>query len=148
MSYLLFLDESGHDHRNTPHEVRGGIALKADKLWPFIKAMQALEETSFGTTLQKYGSEIKGCKLLAKDRFKWANQEPLLDDEARRKYARLFLEKGREKRRPIRIEFTAYGQACLNMASGIYQLVRGHDGVIFAAAIPITVEKPATFEAI
>ena len=29
MSWLLFLDESGHDHRNMPYEVRGGIALHA-----------------------------------------------------------------------------------------------------------------------
>ncbi len=27
MSWLLFLDESGHDHRQLPYEVRGGIAL-------------------------------------------------------------------------------------------------------------------------
>jgi hypothetical protein len=27
MSWLLFLDESGHDHKNTPYEVRGGFAI-------------------------------------------------------------------------------------------------------------------------
>ena len=26
MSYLLFLDESGHDHRTMPYEVRGGVS--------------------------------------------------------------------------------------------------------------------------
>lgn len=26
MSWLLFLDESGHDHKQIPYEVRGGIA--------------------------------------------------------------------------------------------------------------------------
>ena len=30
MSWLLFLDESGHDHKSMPYEVRGGIALHAD----------------------------------------------------------------------------------------------------------------------
>ena len=31
MSYLLFLDESGHDHRTMPYEVRGGVALHASE---------------------------------------------------------------------------------------------------------------------
>jgi hypothetical protein len=148
MSYLLFVDESGHDHRNTPLEVRGGIALQAEKLWPFIKAMQALEETSFGTTLGKYGSEIKGCKLLDKRRFQWALQGPIFDDESRRKHTVSFFEKGRKKKKPKREEFTAYGQACLSMARGIFQIVKGHDGLIFASAIPITVKKPDTFKAL
>jgi hypothetical protein len=29
MSYLFFMDESGHDHRNTPYEVRGGVAISS-----------------------------------------------------------------------------------------------------------------------
>ena len=28
MAWLLFLDESGHDHKQMPYEVRGGIALR------------------------------------------------------------------------------------------------------------------------
>ena len=36
MSWLLFLDESGHDHKQLPYEVRGGIALHARQLWPFV----------------------------------------------------------------------------------------------------------------
>jgi hypothetical protein len=32
LSYLFFLDESGHDHKNCPYEVRGGIVLHASKL--------------------------------------------------------------------------------------------------------------------
>jgi len=148
MSYLLFLDESGHDHRNTPHEVRGGIAIQAEKLWPFIQAIQALEETSFGAPLRRYGSEIKGYKLLDKRRFQWANQGPILDGNDRQKYTISFFEKGRKKQKPSKIEFTAYGQACLRMARGIFQIVRGHDGVAFAVAIPANVKKPDTFEAV
>ena len=37
MSYLLFMDESGHDRRNLPYEVRGGIALEDGKIWPFAR---------------------------------------------------------------------------------------------------------------
>ena len=40
MSWLLFLDESGHDHRTMPYEVRGGVALHASELWPFVQDMR------------------------------------------------------------------------------------------------------------
>ena len=46
MSWLLFLDESGHDHRHMPYEVRGGVALHVSQLWPFIRGMQKLELTA------------------------------------------------------------------------------------------------------
>src|SRR5437868_3829607 len=60
MSWLLFLDESGHDHRQTPYEVRGGFAIHASKLWPFIQAVRTLEQSHFGSYLHEHGSEIKG----------------------------------------------------------------------------------------
>ncbi len=43
MSWMLFLDESAHDHKNAPCEVHGGFAIRAAKLWPFIQAAQTLE---------------------------------------------------------------------------------------------------------
>ena len=147
MSYLLFLDESGHDHRTTPYEVRGGIALHASELWPFVQDMQRLELASFGTTLYQFQAELKGCKLLDKDRFKWAAQESPMPDEERRKHCRGFLTKGLEKKAPIRLEFTAYGQACLEMATGMFELLRQHKARLFAAAIPRNVIKPDTYEA-
>ena len=98
MSYLLFLDESGHDRRTMPYEVRGGMALHAEKLWPFIQRMRSMEEAAFGDLLQHYGAEIKGHHLLDKERFKWAAQGDLLDDTARRKYALSFLDKGVQKK--------------------------------------------------
>ncbi|MBE7465960.1 MAG: DUF3800 domain-containing protein [Planctomycetes bacterium] len=147
MSWLLFMDESGHDHKHLPYEVRGGIALADEKLWPFVQAMKKLEVESFGDALHKYRSELKGSKLLDKDRFKWAAQDPPLDDVARRKHALAFLNKGVEKRVPARTDFTAYGQACLHMARGIFELLESHDAKLFAVAIPRSVVKPATFEA-
>jgi len=32
MAWLLFLDESGHDHKQMPYEVRGGVALHAGEV--------------------------------------------------------------------------------------------------------------------
>lgn len=147
MSYLLFMDESGHDHKTMPYEVRGGVALHASKLWPFIQAMRSCEQAAFGAHLPEYGSEIKGSKLLDKDRFGWAAQDDWLDDAARRKYATAFLNKGIQKRGPTGIEFTAYGQACLTMARSVFRLLREHEAVLFASAIPRGVPRPGTYEA-
>lgn len=143
MSWLLFLDESGHDHRTMPYEVRGGFAIHASKLWPFIQAVRTLEQSTFGTSLHDHGTEIKGSKLLQISRFKWQNQSPRLDDAARRKHALNFLNNSRQGRTPRRDEFTAYGQACIQMADGVAELLRSHEAKIFAAMIPC-VKKPTT----
>ncbi|MDH5526639.1 MAG: DUF3800 domain-containing protein [Nitrospirota bacterium] len=142
MSWLLFMDESGHDHKTMPYEVRGGIALHSGKLWPFVQEMQRLELDSFGAQLTQYRKELKGCKLLDKDRFKWAGQGPNMEPETRRKHCRGFLTKGLEKKTPTRNEFTAYGQACVNMATGIFETLKTHDAKLFAAAIPCNARKP------
>ena len=146
MAYLLFTDESGHDHRAAPYEVRGGIAIHAKKLWPFIQAMQALEHSAFGVFLHQYKAEIKGRNILGKKKFRWAAQDRALDDEARRKHAIGFLNKGTRHQAPTRIEFTAFGQASLMMARGIFDLLASHEAVLFACAIP-AVPRPSTYEA-
>ena len=124
MSWLLFLDESGHDHRTTPYEVRGGVALHASELWPFVQDMQRLELAAFGTELNQFRTELKGSTLLDKDRFKWAAQGQRMSDEERRKHCRGFLTKGLEKMPPSRTEFTAYGQACRLPTRGMNAMVR------------------------
>jgi len=147
MSWLLFLDESGHDHKEMPYEVRGGVAIHAGQLWSFVQAMQRLELECFGAHLSLYKKELKGRSLLDRKRFRFAEQDAAMLDEARRKNCRAFLTKGLEKKTPTRPEFTAYGQACLEMARGLMELLRGHDAVLFAAAIPRSVTKPPTTEA-
>ncbi len=146
-AYALFMDESGHDHKNMPYEVRGGIALPVKRLLSFVESMSSLEYQAFGDFLHKYKSEIKGHKLLDKDRFKWARQDPQLSDQDRQRHARGFLVAGRSARKPWRIEFTAYGQACLMAATGIFDLLIEHEAKLFAGAIPRAVKKPTTRQA-
>ena len=43
MAWLLFLGESGHDHKQMPYEVRGGVAIQDEQLWPLTRALQPLE---------------------------------------------------------------------------------------------------------
>ena len=64
--------------------------------------------------------------------------------ESRRKHSRGFLTKGLEGKVPTRDEFTAYGQACLEMARGIFQLLAQHRAVLFAVVIP-PVPQPKGF---
>lgn len=141
------MDESGHDHKTMPYEVRGGVALHVRKLWPFVRAIQTLEESAFGVPLHRYKSELKGHQLLDRDRFRWAAQDLSLDELARRKYATAFLERGKQKQAPTRQEFTAYGQASLMMARGIFELLVSHEATLLAVAIPRTVARPPTHEA-
>ena len=146
MSWLLFLDESGTINETCPYEVHGGISLHAGELWPFVQAMQRLELDSFGCQLHQYRHELKGSRLLDRKRFRFASQGSRLDAESRRKQCRGFLTKGLEKKPPVRIEYTAYGQACLEMARGIMQLLLQHRAVLFAAAIPHGRVPPVGFE--
>lgn len=130
MSYLLFIDESGHDHRNVPYEVRGGLAIHASRLWSFVSAMKSSEESIYGDALHRHGTEIKGHKLLDKDRFKWAAQDEEMDSVARRKHALAFLNTRTDPtKNPRRREFTAYGQASLAMTRSIFKLLRDHEAV-------------------
>ncbi len=139
------MDESGHDHKNMPFEVRGGVALSTSKLWSFIQGWRRLEQECFGTVLAAYGKEAKGHKLLDKDRFKWAAQRSRMEDGERRKLARSFLERGLAKLPQTSETFCAYGQASLEMARGIFDLLSGHDAKVFASLIPRGVRPPLEF---
>lgn len=144
MSFLLFMDESGHDHKVMPYEVRGGFAIRDAALWPFIQDVRRLERDCFGANLSDYRKELKGCKLLDKDRIRWASLDGPLPDDSRRSLCRSFLTKGQEKKTPSREEFLAYGQACMEMARGVFQVLRDRDARLFASAIPRGTSKPDT----
>jgi hypothetical protein len=147
MSWLLFLDESGHDHKHCPYEVRGGVALHASKLWPFVQRVKQAELEAFGARLHDYKKELKGSKLLDKDRFKWAAQDSELSPDVRQRNSRGFLTKGLEKKPPTKAEFTAYGQASLLMARLVFDALKAMDARVFASVIPASVIKPAAYVA-
>lgn len=142
MAWLLFLDESGHDHRQMPYEVRGGVALQDAQLWPFTRAVQQLERLCFGCSLHEFQKELKGSTLLDRKRFKFAKQGAPMPEAERQKLARSFLMKGFQRQTPTSSEFCAYGQACIEMARGIFQLLRDHKARLFASAIPRGTVKP------
>lgn len=146
MAWLLFMDESGHDHKTMPLEVRGGVTLHVSKLWDFVRAWHRLELDAFGVALGDFKKEIKGENLLDKDRYRWSTQGGRLGDAERRKGARSFLTKGLQKQSPTSSEFLAYGQACLEMARGIFEILQSHDARLFACAIAKGTKPPGDFQ--
>ena len=145
MAWLFFIDESGHDHRTMPYEVRGGFAIHVSRLWPFVQDMQQLEVDCFGRELHTIGKEIKGATLLDRKRFKFAEQDTSFHDFTRRRLCVSLLSKGRERVAPRRDELTAYGQACLRMAQKTFGLLRQHEAVVLACVIPRGVAKPRSY---
>ncbi len=62
---LLFIDESGHDHREMPCEVPAGVAIPESNLWNLVKAVRAAERDYFGDYLRNLRiTELKAKKLL------------------------------------------------------------------------------------
>jgi hypothetical protein len=142
MAWLLFMDESGHSHKELPYEVRGGFALADTHLWPFVQDVLRLESSCFGARLADYKSEVKGMKLLGKDRFEHAAQMLEIEDLKRQHYCRALLQAGLEKRPPTKEQLTAYGQASLRMADGIFDLLERHKALIFASVVPRGTARP------
>ncbi len=136
MSYLLFMDESGHDHRTMPFEVRGGIAVHSRQVWPLIKAIRQLERECFGAHLHELGFELKGERLLRSKNFKFAGQQAQMSDEERCEAVRRFFAKSSRAQAPLRIEFTAFGQACREMVRRLMQTLLDFEVVVFASMIP------------
>lgn len=146
MSWLLFMDESGHDHKNMPMEVRGGVAIHASKVWAFTQDWRAAIEECFGRHFFELGGEIKGSKLLETKRFQWANQMHPLDAASRHNGVRRFLTKTKQKEAPTKRDFTSYGQASLLMAEKVVALLFTHDATLFASIIPRGVKPPRGYQ--
>lgn len=92
--------------------------------------------TAFGCSLQEFQKELKGSTLLDRKRFRFANQAEPMPTAERQRLARSFLMKGFQKSTPTSAEFCAYGQACIEMARGVFQLLRDHGAVLFASITP------------
>ena len=141
------MDESGHDHRNTPLEVRGGVAIQDSKIWAFVKDWEEAKRFAFGDIIDRTDIEIKGSKLLEARTFKQADQisEWLRPHDRHKAVARLITQKG-QGIKPSKRDLAAYGQAKLIMADRIFKLIEDHDGKIFASLIPRGVRRPRDYK--
>ncbi len=95
MSYLLFIDESGQDRRDSPYEVLAGVAIKDKKIWPLVQRINAIQKDCFGVQrYRKFRSEAKGTKILKRKTFRQAATCPALDNPDRRNLAYAMLADG------------------------------------------------------
>lgn len=145
---LLFVDESGQDHRDTPYEILAGVAILESNLWNFVLAVQNLETELFGIRLADVGVEIKGKKLLKRKVFRHASQSEQLEPEARRALCVEFLQKGRREalggamETRNRIEFAAYGQAVLEFVRRVFDLCAAYRVKVFASMVEPIAPRP------
>jgi hypothetical protein len=84
VAYFLFIDESGHDLKDSPYAVLAGISVKDRDVWNLIEAVHNAEDNCFGLRYGRYKEEFKGKKFLKRKVFQHAAQVPgLLDAPAR-----------------------------------------------------------------
>jgi hypothetical protein len=111
MSFFLFVDESGHDQRESPYEVLAGVAVEDRDIWNLITALHASEVEHFGRRYTLGTRELKGSNLLNRKVFRHAALEPPIQELGRARLAKECLDHGPVARRP---ELAALAQAKLS----------------------------------
>lgn len=147
MTWLFFMDESGHDHKNTPMEVRGGVAIHAQNIFKFSQDIEEAIQESFGINVRDYKEsfEIKGSKLLANRTWQQANYRFEFSDKERHKQVKEFLNCNRHKKAPTQAGFCAYAKSRLLVADKIFDTLKKYDAQIFASIIPRGTKPPKEF---
>lgn len=139
MSYLLFVDESGHDQRDSPYEVLAGVAVEDQRLWPLIRGIQQLEVECFGRRYADKERELKAKKLLKRKVYRLAAQMPPIPRERRAELAYKCLENGS---RATREQLTALSQAKIDFVRGALLLCREHECIAIASIVPRGAPRP------
>ena len=144
MTWLLFLDESGHDHKNCPYEVRGGLAIRSDHLWPLLQEVRRICQIELGCTAAVPLPELKGARLLSRDRWKIRSKLPLFSPSARRQLAGECLSLPSP---PTRSQYVAYAQSGFVLVGQILDLLYDHEVRVIATALPRGTAKSLTLPA-
>lgn len=132
MAYILFLDESGHDFRESPYEVIAGIAVEDKSIWNLIREIHLLEESIFGTRYSNGVRELKARKLLKKKTFRLASQLPPFEHEEMKLLAKECLENGENANRK---QLTALAQAKIKFVEELLQLAANFRCKTFASIV-------------
>ena len=59
---LLFIDESGQDHREAPYEILAGVAIREQDLWNLFQSVESLENELFGVHKPEHGAQLNRSK--------------------------------------------------------------------------------------
>jgi len=142
MSYLLFLDESGQDRRNSPYEVLAGVCVEDHDLWNLICDLQDAETRFFGRRITPGVMELKARSLLKKKTFRLADQTPPIAGDRRTELARECLAKGDAARDTgqqgsdaTKAELTALAQAKIAFVEFALELCARYRARAFASIV-------------
>jgi hypothetical protein len=148
MSYLFFVDESGHDLTESPYSVLAAIAVQDSRAWNLISAIQGSEEAFFGERIRRDGLELKAKKMLKSKAFRHAGQLPPLPPQERARLAHECLEEGRaaireaRRSRHTKVQLTALAQAKIAFVGRVLELCAQHQVKAFASIVDRDAPKP------
>jgi hypothetical protein len=146
---LLFIDESGHDHKETPYEVLAGVAVRERDLWNLIQAVRNAELEFLGLHMAEVGLEMKGRKLLKKKILRFASEGSAMDPDIRRVLVRSLLLKGWRRSQGESVEdvkfdeLVAYGQAVVAFVRRVFELAAKYNTKTFAAIVGLDAPRHA-----
>jgi hypothetical protein len=141
MSYLLFIDESGGDRRESHYEVLAGVAIRDRKLWELVRKVQQAEIECFGQRYTPDDREAKAKTLLKRKTFRLAGQLPAIEPKERRELARGCLVEGSTA---SLLQLTALGQAKLEFVRVVLALCASCEVRAFASIVPQNAPRPAS----
>lgn len=139
MSYLLFVDQSGHDQQESPYEVLAGICVEDRDLWNLISALHTTEEEHFAGRYTGGTKELKGKKLLKRKVFRQAHMLELIPQPERAVLARQCLESGEAVNRR---KLTALAQSKLSFVLEALQTAIRFRCKCFASIIDRDAPRP------
>lgn len=148
MSYFLFIDESGHDRKQSPYEVLAGICIEDRDLWRFICDVKDAEEEFFGQRITSDLLELKATKLLNRKVFRLAEQLPGMISVDRTRLAHSCLLKGQQSKGKAssgatKAELTALAQAKIAYVNKVLELVGQYRIRAFASIVDKDAPRPA-----
>jgi len=69
LTNLLFIDESGNDHKESPYEVLAGISIPDRNLWKLIQNTKQIKSKLFGGFYEARRIELKATKIFKTKNF-------------------------------------------------------------------------------
>lgn len=139
MAYFLFIDESGHDRRESPYEVLAGIAVEDRDVWNLIDAIKDAEQRILGLRYSREKDEVKGKKFLKRKAFRQAAQMPPITEEQRRILSRQCVLNGDGATRE---QVTALAQAKLAFVAEVLELCARYHCRAFASIVDVNAPGP------
>ena len=140
MAWFLFIDESGHDHKESPYEVLAGVAIEDSDLWELVKELHDAEVAHFGCRYSDGVRELKGKKILKKKVFSHARYDSEILPNEVPVLAKENLNDGGKNSSPKHQK--ALALAKIAYVTDVFSVCKSYDAKIFASIV--SPDAPAT----